>query len=37
MVIIEDTDHYFTTPAPQRQLFSTISEFLAAQFVPPAR
>jgi dipeptidyl aminopeptidase/acylaminoacyl peptidase len=37
MVMIEDTDHYFTTPGPQRQLFSTLSEFLAAQLAPPAR
>lgn len=37
IVMFDDTDHYFSMPAQQRQLFSNISEFLAAQFAPPAR
>jgi dipeptidyl aminopeptidase/acylaminoacyl peptidase len=28
MLMMEDTDHYFTTQAQQRQLFTAITEFM---------
>jgi dipeptidyl aminopeptidase/acylaminoacyl peptidase len=35
IVMIDDTDHYFTTTASQRQLFTTISDFLETQLAAP--
>jgi dipeptidyl aminopeptidase/acylaminoacyl peptidase len=34
MLIIPGTDHYFQTPGPQRQLFSSISDFLKQYLAP---